>query len=199
MANDGGTRRERAASTHAKLVSAARELFAERGYHDTSTPEVVARAGVTRGALYHHFRDKEALFETVFHQLERELRELSAAEVSDLASDRFRQLQEGVQSFLRVVAMRADIQQILLIDAPSVFGWRRWREMGADSILGDIGDAFRDLIRDGVIRPQPVLPLAHLVLAALTEASMMIAHSVDPEATRIEVSDALRNLIAGLR
>jgi len=199
MGSGTGIRGERAASTHAKLVAAARELFAERGYHGTGTPEVVALAGVTRGALYHHFRDKEALFEAVFRQLERELRELSAEPVLHLADDRFRQLQEGTRSFLRIVAARADIQQILLIDGPAVFGWLRWRELGADFTLGDLSLAFSDLMQAGTIRRQPILPLAHLILAALNEASLMIAHSTDAEATRVEVDEALQSLIAGLR
>lgn len=192
------TRGDRAASTRAKLLAAAGSLFAARGYHATGTPDVVALAGVTRGALYHHFRDKEALFEAVFRQLERELRELAASPVASI-DDRFTQLQEGLRAFLRTVATRPDIQQILLIDGPAVFGWMRWRELGADYTLGDIVTVLGDLMREGVFRPQPIQPLAHLVLAALNEASLMIAHSAEPDTTRAQVDAALQSLIAGLR
>lgn len=198
MASEVGIRAQQAQETRAALVNAARRLFTEKGYHATGTPELVAAAGVTRGALYHHFTDKEALFEAVFREVEAELVESAADAVRDI-SDPWRQLQDGGQAFLRVVAANRDMQRILLIDGPAILGWRRWRELDTGTTLGLLTNSLRGLVETGVISTQPVEPLAHLVLAALNEASLVIAHSDDPEAARTEVGPALANLIGGLR
>jgi hypothetical protein len=91
------------------------------------------------------------------------------------------------------------MQRILLIDGPAVLGWRRWRELDTGTTLGLLISSLGDLVETGVIAAQPVEPLAHLVLAALNEASLVIAHSDDPEAARAEVGPALGNLIEGLK
>lgn len=193
-----GVRVERAATTRAALIKAGRELFSERGYHATGTPEVVALAGVTRGALYHHFRDKEALFEAVFHELGAELQDEAAGAVMDV-EDRWLQLQQGVQAFLQVVARRPDIQRVFLLDGPAVFGWVRWRELESTYTLDHLVVSFASLVEAGVIPKQPLVPLAHLVMAALNEAALLIANSDDPQTTHREVAEALRNLVSGLR
>lgn len=198
MAFETGVRARQAAATRAALISAGRRLFATKGYYATSTPELVAAAGVTRGALYHHFTDKEALFEVVFRQVEADLREEAANAVRDIP-DPWLQLQDGVQAFLAAIATHRDVQRILLLDGPAVLGWQRWRDLGSEFTLGLLTASLRGLAEAGVIRAQPLLPLAHLVLAALNEAALLIAHSTEPEATQVEVTEALRGLIAGLR
>jgi AcrR family transcriptional regulator len=198
MASEVGVRAQQAQETRAALVAAARRLFAEKGYHATGTPELVAAAGVTRGALYHHFADKEALFEAVFRQVEGELVDSAADSVRN-QPDPWRQLQDGGQAFLKLVAANRDMQRILLIDGPAVLGWRRWRELDTGTTLGLMTVSFTGLIEAGTIAAQPVEPLAHLVLAALNEAALVIAHSHDPEAARAEVGPALAYLIEGLK
>jgi AcrR family transcriptional regulator len=194
-----GLRVERAAITRAALVKAARQLFAERGYYATGTHDVVALAGVTRGALYHHFNDKEALFEAIFREAEEELQCEAAAAVMDMEVDPWWQLQEGLQSFLSVVARNPGLQRILLIDGPVVLGWSRWRELETEFTLGLLMLALQALMDSQIIRPQAVAPLAHLVQAALNEAALLIAHADDPEEMRAQVGAALRTLINGLR
>ena len=193
-----GVRVERAAATRAGLVAAARRLFAEKGYHATGTPDLVAAAGVTRGALYHHFRDKEDLFEAVFRQLAQELEHDAAADVAALADDPWRQLKAGVQSFLRRIATRPEVQRVLLVDGPAVFGWLRWRELESEFTYGHIVASLQFAMAQGVIRVQPAEPLAHLVLAALNDAAMSIAHAYDPDRELAAAGGALQSLIEGL-
>ena len=156
-------------------------------------------AGVSRGALYHHFQDKEALFEAAFRDAEDELQRAAAAPILEMEFDPWRQQQEGLQSFLSVVAKSRDLQRILLIDGPAVLGWVRWRQVEAEFTLGLLIIGLQGLMDRQIIKPRAVEPLAHLVLAALNEAALLIAHADDPEATRVEVGGALRALMEGLR
>jgi len=194
-----GVRVQKAAATRAALIAAARRLFAEKGYHGTGTPELVAAAGVSRGALYHHFTDKEALFEAVFREVEADLSRTAGASVAGFAADPLRQLREGLQAFLRIIASNAETQRILLVDGPAVLGWRKWRELGSEVTVGYLTSNLRRMQATGVIGPRPVVPLAHLIIAALNEAALLIANSREPEITRAEVTEALWDLVAGLR
>jgi len=199
MAVRAGLRGEKAATTRAALINAARKLFSERGYHATGTPEVVALAGVTRGALYHHLRDKEALFEAVFHELGHELVDEASGAVSEMDSDLWLRLQSGLEAFLHVVTRRHDIQRVIIVDGPSVLGWARWRELESEYTLKYLIPSIQELVEVGVISARPLEPLAHLMLAALNEAALLIANSSAPEATREQVAEALSALMSGLR
>lgn len=194
-----GIRWERAAATRGALIAIARRQFAERGYHATSTPDVAAAAGVTRGALYHHFKQKDELFEAVFRVVAGELAIEAGAAVSSLSADPWRQLRAGLQAYLRLIATNPEMQRILLVDGPAVMGWARWREIQSEYTFGHLVRMFAVLMDQGVVRPQPGEPLSHLVLAALNDAAMAIAHSSDPEATRAEMGQALETLVGGLR
>lgn len=192
-------RTEKAAFTRTTLLKAARRLFAQKGYHATGTHDLVAAAHVSRGALYHHFGNKEALFEAVFRDVEEELHWAAATPVLALGFDPWRQLQEGLQARLRAIAANRGIQRIVLMDGPAVLGWPKWRELESEFILDPLVTALQGLMDREVIKRQPVTPLAHLILAALNEAALLIAHSADTEATRAEVGEALRALLTGLR
>jgi AcrR family transcriptional regulator len=183
-------------ATRAELISVARKLFAEKGYADTGTEEIVQRAGVTRGALYHHFRDKEALFEAVFEQVEQEfVRKLMQASASP---DPWQGLKNGAQTFLDE-CLNPELQQIVLLDAPSALGWQRWKELDAKYGLGLVRAALTAAIESGLIERQPVDPLAHMLLGALTEAAMLIARADDIETTRREVGESVNRLLDSLR
>src|SRR5919108_2672223 len=127
-------RAERGEATRAALVRAARELFAERGYAAVGTNEVVKRAGVTRGALHHHFPHKKDLFRAVYEQTEAELVEATVAQLSAI-EDPIEMLTAGVRSYLDACA-DPGLRQIGLIDGPAVLGWQEWREIGARHALG---------------------------------------------------------------
>ena len=193
-----GARAEQSGATRATLVAAARELFAERGYAGVGTEEIVRRARVTRGALYHHFEDKKDLFRAVHEELEAELAHTIGAQLAagDLTSA-LDLLRTGVRTFLDACTDRA-VARIVLVDAPSVLGWREWREIDERHGLGLVTAGLQGAMETGEIERQPVKPLAHLLLGAMGEAGMLIANSEDPDATREEVEPALLTLLEGL-
>jgi AcrR family transcriptional regulator len=188
---------EQSEATRAALMSVARYLFAERGYADTPTEEIVERAGVTRGALYHHFRDKEALFRAVFEELEQELldRATGAAQPETGLWDN---LQNAMQAFLDA-SLEPDVQRIVLIDAPAVLGWKTYRDIAQQYSLGVLEAAVQAAMDAGIIEQQPARPLARLIVGALEEACMLIGSADDPMAAREEAGDAVRRLLDGLR
>ena len=191
-----GARAEQAEATREKLVSVARELFAERGYAQVGTEEIVRAASVTRGALYHHFRDKRDLFREVHESLEREL-VARIGRAMEQVEDPVELLEEGVRAFLDACTEPATIQ-IGLIDAPTVLGWQEWRAIDARYGLGIVEFGLRNAIDANAMPERDVRPLAHLVLAALGEAALLIANADDPEAARQEVEGPLFALLEGL-
>ena len=184
-------------ATRAALVAAARSLFAERGYAGVGTEEIVARAGVTRGALYHHFADKEDLMRAVLHDLSRELAEASATAALK-ETDQWRQILAAVDAFLDACTDPA-IQRIMLTDAPSVLGWDEWRQIDAQYGLGLVKASLEHAMETGLIARQPVEPLAHLVVGALDEAAMYISRAEDAGLARREMGVSIERMLDGLR
>ena len=176
------TQAERTEATRAALIAAARALFAQRGYAAVSTTEIVDRARVTRGALYHHFKDKRALFEAVHQQLEAEL----VARIGAI---------DGKGNIFLDTCEEPTFARIALQEAPSVLGWQRWREIDARYALGLITGVLTHGMQAGELRPQPVEPTAHLLLGALGEAGLLIASGVPRE----QVRAPLLALLEGLR
>jgi AcrR family transcriptional regulator len=192
------TRAERSEGTRSRLVAAGRELFAERGFAAVGTEEIVAAAGVTRGALYHHFDDKRDLFRAVHEALEAELvGRIGEAIAAVRSDDPVDALRAAVPAFLDL-ATDPGLARITLVEAPSVLGWAEWREIDARYGLGLAEAALGAAIDAGRIPKQPVRPLAHLLLAALGEAGIMVATADDPQAARKEIEPALAGLIDGL-
>jgi AcrR family transcriptional regulator len=190
---------ERSEATRAKLVAAARRPFARRGYADVGTEEIVRRAKVTRGALYHHFDDKRDLFRAVHEQVEAELTETIAAQLAAAGTqDPIEVLIGGMRTFLDACT-HPEVQRIALMDAPAVLGWAEWRSIEEQYGLGLVTAALEMAIEAGALRPQPVRPLAHVLLAAMSEAGMLIATADDDRAARDEVESALIALLEGLR
>ena len=185
------TQKERSESTKRKILSAATKLFAKRGFR------VVKRSGLTRGALYHHFGSKEQLFIGIFEEVERGLahRTLEAAKVE---SDPLDQLKAGLEAFLNACLDPA-VQRILLLDAPTVLGVERWRSVDADYGLGLLRQALEGAMQAGLLKKQPVRPLSHLLLGALSEAGLFVAQSDKPDAARKEVATVLDTMLDGLR
>ena len=155
------------------------------------------RAGVTRGALYHHFRDKQDLFRAVFEQTEAEIMQTIIARVEGIA-DPMEELATGVRAFLDACGDPA-LMRIGLRDAPGVLGWEEWREIGNRHGLGLVTGALGGRWTQGQITRTDVRTLAHLLLAALAEASLLIASADDPRAARAEVERTLLALLDGLR
>jgi len=190
------TQAERAEATRGALIAAARRLFGERGYADVAAEEIVREAGVTRGALYHHFGGKVELLEAVYEQIEAESTQRAAKVVlgSEITSP-LAAMRAGIEVFLDDCA-EPEMQRIVLHDAPAVLGWERWREIAAANGLGLIEASLVAAIEAGEVRPLPVRATAHLLLGALDEAAMLFARSDDPEA-RAEVTAVLLALLEG--
>lgn len=186
---------ERSAQTRGALLDTGRRLFAERGVAEVSAEQLVAEAGVTRGALYHHFRGKEDLFRAVFEQLEEQLcAELTV--VIDAQPTPVHGLLAAIGAFLDATG-RQDVRQIALVDAPTVLGWSRWREIEARYALGILTDRLRAAEADGIRLSGPVDVLAQLGLSMAIESAMMIAGSERPDEVRPRVEGALQAIATG--
>src|ERR1700733_6506158 len=187
----------RGEATKSALISAARTLFVSKGYFATGTEEIVAKANVgTRGALYHHFADKEDLFRAVFDQVQADL---AAATTVDERDDALELLTAALQQFLDASADNADVQQILLIDGPAVLGWDRWRSLEADYGLGVITAMLDAAVSQKVIARQPTGPLAHMLLAAVDEAALHFANAPNRRQAHKQARQSLMRLLGGLR
>ncbi|HEX7059110.1 MAG TPA: TetR/AcrR family transcriptional regulator [Solirubrobacterales bacterium] len=192
------TQVERSEATRDALIEAARALFAMRSYADVGTEEIVRAAGVTRGALYHHFDGKRDLFEAVYERVEAELTQRIAEGVlGDDSAGPLEAMRAGAEMFLGACT-EPEAQQIVLLDGPSVLGWDRWREIAAENGLGLIEGTLQAAVEAGAIAEQPTRPLAHILMGALDEAAMLIARADDPERMRIEVGRTLDTLLAAL-
>lgn len=191
------TRAERSQATRSRLVDAARELFATRGYGGVAMEEVVAAAGVTRGALYHHFRDKRDLFRAVYEAVEDEILGVTVQRLAGAAGP-WEELVGGVRAYLDACE-DPRIARIALVDAPSVLGWGEWREIGNRHALGLVTAALSAAMDAGAIRRADVDRLAHLLLAALAEAALLVGNAADPATARDEVEATVIGLLSGLR
>jgi AcrR family transcriptional regulator len=192
------TQAERTAATRALLIGAARKLFADNGFSEVSTQAIVAAAGVTRGALYHQFDDKVGLFAAVYEEAERDLVADIARQIAERQpSDPLETMLTGARLFLDGCAA-PDVQQIVLIDAPAVLGWHRWREVGVKYGLGVIEGMLAYAIAEGAIPEQPVRSTAHVLLGALDEAALFVASAPDRDEARREMDAVCQRLINGI-
>jgi AcrR family transcriptional regulator len=191
------SRAQQSEATRAKLVRVGRDLFARRGYSGVSTEEIVRRAGVTRGALYHHFRDKRDLFAAVVEQVEQDVMQ-KVAESALAETDAWEQQRAAIGAYLDV-CLEPAVQRIVLTDAPSVLGLSAWREIEAKYGLALVQAGLQSVIDAGYMEKQPVEPLAHLFLGALTEGGLLIGRSEDRQAARREVGEGVDRILRGLR
>ena len=180
-------RRARGEATRERLLAAARELFGARGYEQTSIEAVLEASGVARGALYHHFPSKTALYDAVLEQVVADI----AAEASQDASaggDALESLRAGARSWMRM-ALDPAVQRIYLLDPQAVVGWARWRELDERYWLGGLRASFAKLAREGRVPPGQEQVLAHMLCAVLTEAALFIAYA-EEQASAGEAAEA---------
>ena len=191
------TKPEHGDQTKATLLAIGRELFARQGHAGVALQELCDRAGVTRGALYHHFAGKDELFRAVCEQVAREVsqRLIDQAAREPTAWSR---LQAGCAAFLDECA-RPEVQQILLTDGPAVLGWQAFRELDSRHGLGLLKAGLQSAIDEGAVPSVlPVETAAHLLVGALNEASMVIARADDTQAARDDAMHGIRRLLAGI-
>lgn len=202
MSDDAGEHRATrragyAEETRTALIQAARELFTEKGYADTGTEEILRRAHTSRGAMYHHFASKEALFRAALEDVEQEFIN-RLAEMGAPGEDVWEEITNGCQLFLDV-ATEPSVQRMMLIDGPSVLGWLAWRSIEERYGFGLLRAFLGAAVKEGLIEEQPVGPLAHVLAGALNEAAILIANADDRKAARVEAGAAIARLLAGLR
>ncbi len=178
------------------MLTAARELFGSKGFAAASTEEIVAAAGVTKGALYHHFADKDALFRAVFEQVQRTVSD--AAVVDFLQPDPWQALVDGCRHWVEAHDDPA-VRQIAMIDARGVLGWEAARAIETRFSTVALRGALRKAMRNGVLVTMPLRPLSLMLTGALTEACLYVAEADDAVAAREAVGVLVESLLGGLR
>ena len=192
------TQAERSAATQHALITAARKLWGERGYDAVSTPEIAEAAGVTRGAMYHQYSEKNQLFLAVLEAVETELmRRLASAVAAAEPKTPADALRSSADAWLDI-AQEPEIRQLILLDAPRILGWGGFREISLRYALGMTEQLLSAAIEAGELRAQPVRALATIMIGALDEAAMTIANAEEPEREEAEVRIVVHNLIEGL-
>jgi len=196
-AEPAGRREAHVQDTRRALLDTARQLFAENGFAATRTEDVVRRAGLTRGALYHHFRDKEDLFRAVHDEVADEVVQLLWRRSDDHAAGAWELFRANSEVYLDAASTNPAYRRICLVDGPAVLGWRSWSER-SDGPTQHIVRYLTDAIAEGVLEPQPVEPLAHLLAALGVGSAMYVAHDADPEQARRQVSACNERFLSGL-
>jgi AcrR family transcriptional regulator len=183
----------RGRATRQHVVEVATALFAETGYRDTPIEAVMRAADVSKGALYHHFPGKDALFEAV---LEHVNGRVTARVLEALAglTDPVAELRAGVTAWIRLAGDPV-VQQVVLIDAPAVLGWERWRELD-EGPLAATRAGLAEAARRGTVDPRHVEVFAHALVASVTEIATMVAGADDPAAALVDAENALEELLS---
>jgi len=192
------TQEQRSAATQHALQTAARRLWGARGYADVGTPEIAEAAGVTRGAMYHQYADKTALFVAVIEAVEAEVMErLQSIVLEAQPKSPAEALRIAADAWLDI-ASEPDVRQLVLLDAPNVLGWNRFREISQRYAYGMTEQLLSAAIEAGEIQPLPVRTLGTVMLGALDEAAMCLAGAEDPVQEKANVRAVVHNLIDGL-
>jgi AcrR family transcriptional regulator len=190
------TQQERRQATRTAVIKAASRLFGDRGFAATTIDEIAAAARVAKGAVYHHFATKEAVFEAVFDQVSAGL----LAEVDRVArseKDALTAMAKGTQAYFAACA-EDRTGQIVLHDGPAVLGWERWREIDNRHFGGRFLVALTRAMDEGLIARQPIEPLARLLLGAVTEAAVACSGH-DLQKAGADYARAFQGLLDALR
>jgi AcrR family transcriptional regulator len=188
---------ERRAATTEAILKAGRRLFGEQGFAATTMDDIAEAARVAKGAVYHHFATKEAVFEAVFDQVSHDL-VLEIDRAARTERDILAAMVAGTQHYFAACA-KGPTGQIILRDGPAVLGWERWREIDARHFGGKMPRALAAAMDAGLIARQPVEPLARLLLGAVTEAAVACAGRADVLKAGVEYSRAFKSLLEALR
>jgi AcrR family transcriptional regulator len=183
--------------TRRALLDTARQVFADNGFQATRTEEIVRRAGLTRGALYHHFRDKEDLFRAVHEEVVGEVTQLLRRRSGDGHTGAWPLFQANSEIYLDAASTNPAYRQIVLIDGPAVMGWNAVSER-RDGPTHRIFQYLQDAMDEGAVEPQPVEPLGHLLSALGVASAMYVAHAEDPVEARRQISQCSERLLSGL-
>ena len=196
MSAETGSRAGQRERTRRSLLREGRRLFAEHGYGGVGLSGIVEAAEVTKGALYHHFEGKPDLFRAVLEEVQGEVAD-TVAGAADAHGDPWDRLTAGCRAFL-AAGTAPDVRRIMLVDGPAVLGWSAWRSLDEAGSAHHLHEALTDLVEAGVLHPQPVTPLAHLLSGAMNEAALWLAASEDPDGLE-DVWAALSGMLESLR
>ena len=192
------TQAERAAETREALIAAARPLFAAQGFADVALETIVRGAGVTRGALYHHFADKTELFAAVFEKVEAEVAtQMGEAIAASQQTDPVEVMRLGADFWLDACS-DPEVQRIVLVEAPSVLGWTRWTEIGDRYNTGMVRALLTNAVETGRIPPQPIEATVLTILGAMREATLYVARAEDHDQARHDAGAVMNRLIRAL-
>lgn len=189
---------QRSQETRAALLETARLLFGTKGYHATSIDEIVATTRVTRGALYHHFESKEHLFEAVYRQMEAQLTADAEAGTDGMRGETQKRVLASLHIYLQLLLTRRDWQRILLVDGPAVLGWERWRAIRAEYEYAGWERTLFLLTQNGKTAPAAIAPITQIILAAINEAVLAVAHADNPDIMLTDMTQVLTLLIVSL-
>jgi AcrR family transcriptional regulator len=192
------TQADRSAATKDALVRAARPLFAEHGFGGVGTEAIVRAAGVTRGAMYHQFADKTELFAAVFEAVEVDVNQRIAQAILESGeTDPIKVMELGAHAWIDACA-DPEVERIVLIEAPAVLGWERWREIGMRYGVGLVEGLVAHAIAIGRLPEQPAKPLAHVFVGAVDEAALYVVRAEDPARAREEMRAVVSRLVAAM-
>jgi AcrR family transcriptional regulator len=193
----GGRKAAHVRDTRRALLDTARRLFTRDGFQTTRTEDIVQQAGLTRGALYHHFRDKEDLFRAVHEEVLGEVAPSLWHRSADRTASAWSLFRANSEIYLDAASTNGAYRQIVLVDGPAVLGWQYLSER-ADGPTQTIADYLRDAVGEGVLQPQPIEPLAHLLAALGVGSAMYVAHADDPIEARREITRCYERFLTGL-
>lgn len=186
---------ERRRATIAAILAAARKRFAQHGFDKTTIDDIARAGGVAKGAVYHHFASKEAIFERVLDQLTLELAEAVPA-AAQAASDPLDAMVRGTHKYLSLIS-EPDTRRILLVDGPAVLGWDKWREIDQRHFGPLVRGPLTVLLR-GKMKAREIEAICHLLTGAVTEAALVTASAPDPARTAREMARSFRALLSGI-
>ena len=197
------SRTEKSDATRLALIESARRLFGSRSYAEVSLAEIVEASGVTKGALYHHFpggkKDlMEAVYETVEAEFTRNIADQLLPAIGEGEADPLDVMEAAIGVTLEA-SLDPELQQIVLIDSPSVLGWTRWREIADEHSLAVIKALLNAAVEHGSMKPLPIDAVANLLSASISEAIMTIARAEDQDQAKADAAEALGAILAGLR
>jgi AcrR family transcriptional regulator len=188
-------RAAQAAGTRSELLAHARRLFAQKGYAESSTDEVVRRANVTKGALYHHFDNKLELYRAVVEDMERELVS-HMAKAADTARQPHKRLEAACRAYLDA-CLDSALTRILVIEAPVILGWKAWCDLAHRHEIAALAAYLEAVVARSTTNEQP-LEMAHVLLGALNTAARVISAASDQKKARVQVEETIERLLKGL-
>jgi AcrR family transcriptional regulator len=188
---------ERREATVGAILAAARKLFAAEGFDAVSIDDIAARAGVAKGAVYHHFESKEAIFTRVLEAVQAEIAAQPAPSSLRKIADPLDRMAAAILGYLNSATEPA-IKRILLIDGPAVIGWRKWREIDDKYFGAGARMAVAHVMGDGPSDGE-IDAVTHAVMGMVMEASLVCATASDAKRAAREMAAAMRKLLEGLR